>query len=294
MKGRKVPVDLTQKKMIYVGDFPIKSGFGVVSKNLLARFPYDKYIMGVNYWGDWTEEVGKYKIWPANNGPDDIYGYGKIYNFLIAVKPSVLFLLNDPWCITPYKKAILKYKEEYPLRVVIYTPVDTDYMPEEYVEPLNEFVDHVVTYTQFGVNVLKQAGLTIPVSWITHGVDTNIFKPENKVLTLNKLGIPQDSYVVLTVSANNPRKRLDMTVQTFAEWVRRYDLPKNVRWYFHGPLTGYGQNVLRLTEQYGVKDRLILSDPNMTTQNSITDDQMRMVYNSADLYYSTTASEGGI
>lgn len=50
--GRIVPV---QKKMLYIGDFPVQTGFGVVSKNLIETFrkKYDLHIMGVNYYGDY-------------------------------------------------------------------------------------------------------------------------------------------------------------------------------------------------------------------------------------------------
>jgi D-inositol-3-phosphate glycosyltransferase len=294
MKGRRVPVDLTGKKLVIVADSPTATtGFGRVTLNIVKRVPYDTYIMGINYFGDWSPEVAQYKIWPANNGNDDIYGYGKLYNFLMGVKPEILFIINDPWVAVNYKKAILKYKEQFPLRAVLYTPVDTDYIPAQYVEPLNECFDHIVTYTQFGVDVLKEH-VTVPLSWITHGVDQTIFKPETKELIRNKLRIPPDSYVVLTTAANNPRKRLDMTVQTFAAWVNRYNLPEYVRWYYHGSISGYGWNILDLCEQYGVKNRLILTDPTMGMLTSITDEQMNLVYNTADVFYTTTQSEGGI
>jgi glycosyltransferase involved in cell wall biosynthesis len=102
----------------------------------------------------------------------------------------------------------------------------------------------------------------------------------------------EDDFIVLNVSRNQPRKRLDMFFYIFAEWVKRYNLPTSVRAYYHGALQDYGIDILQWCEYLGIKDRLAISRPDLSPTNGLTDEQMNMVFNSADVFFTTSAAEG--
>lgn len=200
------------------------------------------YIMGINYYGDWSPDVAEYKIWPAAQNTD-VYGFSKLFTFLDQLKPDVVFLLNDPWVAVEYKPAIMKYKEKNPdvaTKFFLYCPIDAPNVKSSYVEPLNTMFNAVITYTEFGRFELIMAGLTIPCHVLPHGVNTNVYKPMDKTEAKEMCGLPTDSFLFLTVSRNQPRKRLDLSMYYFSEWVKQYDVPANVRWYYHGELVDQG------------------------------------------------------
>ncbi len=298
-RGRKVPAKeirepVQKPRMLIIADFPVKTGFGTVTHNLVKywRDYYDLHIMGINYYGDWTPEVAEYKIWPAANDKD-VYGISKSYSFLRQLQPDIVFVLNDPWVAVDYVKPFSKYREEFPhTKFFLYAPIDAPNVKKQFVEPLNKVFDGVIAYTEFAREEFIFAGLTTDLHVLPHGVDTTTYKPMSKREAKKLLGIPEDTFVVLTNSRNQPRKRLDLSMQYFAEWVKRYDLPGNVRWYYHGAIHDVGWDILQLAEYFGIKNRLILSDINMASDHTLPVEHMNVMNNSADIFFSTTVAEG--
>lgn len=286
----------TQKtRMVYVGDFPVDTGFGVVSQNLLAEWDasFDINVLGVNYYGDYNPLIHKFKTWPAHNGGEDVYGITKLPQMLARIKPDVCFILNDPWVTAQYVPNLLKYRNEYPLtRFFTYGPVDAPNIKSIYVAPLNDLFERVFTYTDFAARELVAAGLTVPVTVLPHGMRLDTFRPINKAVVRSQMHIPPDSFVVLNNNRNQPRKRIDLTIAYFAEWVRRYDLPPSVRLYYHGALKDVGYDIVQLCEYYGIKDRLILTSPHLTPESLLPVEHLNMVYNAADVFLTTTMAEG--
>jgi hypothetical protein len=55
------------------------------------------------------------------------------------------------------------------------------------------------------------------------GVDTDIYKPGDKSAARKKLGIApvkDTDFIVCNVNRNQNRKRIDLTILYFAEWIR--------------------------------------------------------------------------
>lgn len=291
-KGRKIT---PKKKLLVIGDFPVYTGFGTVLHNLLPHWKndYELYIMGINYYGDWTPAVAEYRIWPAAQG-DDVYGFNKVFTFLSQLQPDLVFILNDPWVAVEYKRGIMKYREqvdtEKKTKFFLYCPVDAPNVKPQYVEPLNDIFDRVITYTEFAKFELIMSGLKIPCDVLPHGVDTNVYKPYDKRTAKLQCGLPEDSFIFLTVSRNQPRKRLDLTMSYFADWVTRENIPANVRWYYHGELIDQGWDILQLAHYFGISNRLIVTSK--SEGNSVTLEQLNAIYNAADVFYSTTVAEG--
>jgi glycosyltransferase involved in cell wall biosynthesis len=283
-------------KMLYVGDFPAPTGFGIVSRNLISTFRkhYDMHIIGVNYFGDYDPHIEGLKVYPASAGGGEIYGFDKFFKLLMQITPDVCFVLNDVWIAMDYNKHIAEYKKNFPDNktvFVLYTPIDAENIKKDFVDRIDNF-DHVVTYTEFGKRQLLLSGIEQPVHVVPHGVDLAKFKRLDKKSVKSAMKIGADSFVVLNVSRNQPRKRLDMFFYIFAEWVRRYDIPDTVRCYYHGALQDYGIDIIQWCDYLGIKDRLAISRPDLTPDNGLTDEQMNMVYNCADVFFTTTAAEG--
>ena len=288
--GRIVPA---KKKMLYVGDFPVQTGFGVVSKNLIATFrnEYDLYIMGVNYYGDYDPLCDGLRVYPASIAGSDVWGKERIEAMVRSVQPDVIFILNDAWIANDYM-AVLSKITDVKFKTVVYTPIDAENIKPDFAEGLKDF-DAVVTYTEFGKKQLAEVNVR-DVFVVPHGVDRDTFHPINlpKGVLRKQMNLKEEDYIVLCLQRNQPRKRLDLTFFYFAEWVKRYNLPESVRIYYHGALQDFGIDIIQWCQYLGIEDRLVISSPNITASKGLTPQQLNMVYNNADVFFTTTAAEG--
>lgn len=285
-------------RMLYVGDFPVQTGFGVVSSNLIKVFKtlYDVHVLGVNYYGDYDPLIEGLKVYPASGGGSDIWGKERFAEMLAKVQPDVVFVLNDPWIGRDYAQVIEEVKKLNPglkVKFIIYTPIDAENIKQDFVDGLRTY-DKVITYTEFGRRELteRKSPLT-DVAVIPHGVDTKAFFPVARKEDIKKsMNLGVDDYIVLCLQRNQPRKRIDLTMYYFAEWVKRYNLPKSVRFYYHGALQDFGIDILQWAEYLGIEDRLAISSPHIRPDAGLTVQQLNMVYNVADVFFTTTAAEG--
>ena len=288
--SRTVPA---KKKMLYVGDFPVQTGFGVVSNNLIATFrhEYDLHIMGVNYYGDYDPLCEGLRVYPATLGGSDVWGKERLESMVRSIQPDVVFILNDCWIANDYM-TILSEIKDITFKTVLYTPIDAENVKPDFAAGLMKF-DAVVSYTEFGKQQLAKADVK-DVYVIPHGIDRTTFYPINlpKGALRAQMRLKEDDYIVLCLQRNQPRKRLDLTFFYFAEWVKRYNLPKNVKIYYHGALQDFGIDIIQWCQYLGIEDRLVISSPNITPSRGLTPAQLNMVYNNADVFFTTTAAEG--
>lgn len=89
-----------------------------------------------------------------------------------------------------------------------------------------------------------------------------------------------------------PRKRLDLGIYYFSEWVKRTNKPDNVKLYYHGALNDMGYDMLDLAKYWGVDERFIITSRDMNMNTMLPLDKLKLVYNSADVFWKPCASEG--
>jgi D-inositol-3-phosphate glycosyltransferase len=144
----------------------------------------------------------------------------------------------------------------------------------------------------------------LPVSIIPHGVDTQHFHPlrqerglqassENRRTARDKLfaGHPglRDSFIVLNANRNQPRKRLDITMEAFAMFAQ--DKPKNVKLYLHMAREDSGWDIQLLAQRLNITDRLLVTTlhnglPNLSLEH------LNLIYNACDVGVNTASAEG--
>jgi glycosyltransferase involved in cell wall biosynthesis len=103
---------------------------------------------------------------------------------------------------------------------------------------------------------------------------------------------PDDWYVTAMVNRNQPRKRLDLGIYFFSEWVKRTNKPDTVKLYYHGALQDMGIDILDYAQYCGIDNRMIVTSHNMTLNSMLPADKLKFVYNSADVYFTPCTSEG--
>lgn len=286
-----------KRKLFIFGDAGVHTGFANVVHNLVEHLHqyWDISILALNYLGD-PHPVQKHaQLYnPAAKVQGDLYGSQRIRELIQKIRPDVIFIINDPWICVQYVELLRQTNNTAP--IVLYTPVDATQLDEEYVIPLNG-ANRIIAYTEFGKHELTSAGLKKPIDVIPHGIDTTIYKPIGRTEARSKIGIPQDWFIVNVTDRNQIRKRIDLALYAFSEWVK--DKPLNIKLHYHGALMDEGWDIMKLAKRLGLRghentleDRLIITSPDINSRNGVPLDRMPYVYGIANVGLSTTLGEG--
>lgn len=285
--------DTVSKKpvLMIIADAAVDTGFAQVTHNLIDNLyhNWDIHVLAINYYGDPHDIQKKASLWsPTGVTQGDVYGLSRVKTLLDNLQPKAVLMINDPWVLSQYKKAL----KDTPGKKIAYVPIDAENIKPVFVTDMNVIFDHVIGYTQFGIDQLVHAGLTTPTSVIPHGVDTNMFFPVNKAEVREKAGLDPKWFIVQMVDRNQQRKRIDLGLYYFSQWVHMTHKPNHVKFYYHGALLDEGWDISQLAQEFGVADRLIISHQNLNPAHGFPVDVMKYVYNVADVKLSTTLGEG--
>lgn len=292
-------------KVLWVGDAVVSTGFSKCTHSVcdeLHSRSHEVHILGLNYWGD--PHAYPYKIYPCyhplEHGHDSM-GQDRFPRLLHQIQPDIAVLLNDPWNVQGYFDSIQNYIThtssygEYTgvpnIPIVSWLAVDAMNVKSQSCNALS----HVVVWTEFAKTEIIKGGYVGNVSIVPLGVDTATFNPKPKLESRKKLGIPEkinldSAYIVGSVGRNQLRKRLDLTIEYFAQWYHTYQ-PENAYLYLHTAPTGEnGADIEALAKFHNISGRVILSQPSIGKGDP--ESFMPYTYSAFDCYISTSQAEG--
>lgn len=280
---------MTEKKktLLWIGDAVSQTGFARVTHSVLKHLhtKWDVNVLGINYSGD--PHTYPYRIFPAILG-GDVWGVGRVMPLIKNLKPDVVLILNDPWNVAQYLQVI-----ESRVPIVAYLPVDA---PNQMAARQLNTLQRAIAYTQFGRKQLLLGGYSGRCDVVPHGVDTALYSPMPREEAISRLNltskIKPDSFITGVVARNQPRKRLDLTIQAWTKWWINAGQPRNAYLYMHTTMQDIGWNVLQLATYYGINEQFIVTNPRMTMQNCLLEENMRLVYNAFDVQIHTSLGEG--
>lgn len=229
--------DKTKKyKILWCTDSPcVNTGFGRVSQELITRLletgKYEIHVMGTNDKGDPhpMRDVEGLHIYPLTNFVEDPYGFREFPKILKAVKPDLVFALNDIWVWTGdekrpemndwFVKSMKTYRPYVPW--VAYFAVDGKPWDQNWVKMSNDMTK-VVCMADWGYEVLSETpGVNMEkVEVIPHGASVDKFYPlpeeERQEFRQKALGITNENlFLVGCVARNQPRKNIPRLVEAF-------------------------------------------------------------------------------
>jgi glycosyltransferase involved in cell wall biosynthesis len=132
-----------------------------------------------------------------------------------------------------------------------------------------------------------------PACVVGLGVDTEIFRPVDIQEARRRVLPPEirEGFIVGNVNRNQPRKRMDLSVSYFAEWIKEYDI-RDAYLYLHLAPTGdKGWDVKQLAKYYGIQNRLI-TPKNIPLGIGVPIEHLAMVMNAFDIGINTGWGEG--
>jgi len=220
----------------------------------------------------------------------DGMGLGRLIWMCDTVKPDVIVIQNDPWNIPAYLQVLQDFESYKNVPVVAAIAVDGKNIPARSLNGLAL----AIFWTQFALDEARAAGYSGPGCVIPLGVNRNVYFPDSKSdARLRRLGdhqFYQDAFIVGNVNRNQPRKRWDLTIKYFANWVKSNDL-KDALLYLHVAPTGdLGVKVKQLMNYYGILKHLLLVEP--AVFYGVSEEEMRDTYNLLDVFINTGQGEG--
>jgi glycosyltransferase involved in cell wall biosynthesis len=284
-----------KRKILWVGDAGCDSGFAKATHYTLGNKPgeglsttYDCYVEALNYRGDGNiarryPHLTMYPSWVAGG---DLFGVRRIRDLVIQIRPDVIVIQQDPWNFNAYLEEV----KDIDIPVVGIVALDGYNMM---FSPALNRLDRIIWWQKFAQEEGRKAGVTTPSAVIGLGVDRSIFKPGDRMEARKRIGLPDDvinGFIVGNVNRNQPRKRMDLTVKYFADWVNARSI-RDAYLYLHVAPTGdQGYQCDQLAKYYGVNDRMIYAEPQMW--KSTPEHWVVTTMQAFDVLVSTTQGEG--
>lgn len=296
---------MTKGRVLFVGDAVVSTGFARCTHAVcddLAASGYEVAILGINYFGDPHDY--RYPIYPCRapyDGGKDAIGIGRLPRLCRKLNPDLVVLLNDPWNIPGYMDYLAEFYDRErkkdpgatPPPILGWIAVDGK---NQHGHELNS-LRHVVTWTSFADEELKKGGYTGPSSVVPLGVDTSLFYPRDQSSARRALSggrIPEGSFIVGAVGRNQPRKRLDLTIAYFAEWIRTREIDDAYLYLHVAPTGETGCDLHSLIVYHGLNRdgrlRVLLAEPNIGI--GFANEHMPIVYSAMDVLLNTSQGEG--
>ncbi len=276
------------RTVLWIGDAVAATGFARCTHHTLdvLRESWDVHVLGLNYMGD--PHPFPYPIYPCWPGGDG-FGIGRLKKILKKITPEMVIIQNDPWNIPEYLKALPK-----DMPVVAAMPVDGKNCRGKDLNGLTG----AIFWTRFGLEQARVGGYTRPAEVIPLGVDLGLYAPKDQHVSRERVGlkpplVPEDAFIIGNVNRNQPRKRLDLTVKYFADWVNSRGIQDAWLFLYVAPTGDQGIDVAQLMYYYGLRGdrkRLILVEPEIGMGNH--EEELPFLYSCFDVQLTTTQGEG--
>ncbi len=280
----------SKRRIIFIGDAGVSSGFARGTHNYVLGLQksFDVHVLGLNYDGD--PHKLPYPIYKCSRNPhEDGFGIVRMNELIRKLGPSAIVVQNDPWNFREY----IKHAGNVP--VVGIVAVDGRNCQGGQLNGLAS----AIFWTQFGLDEARLGGYGGRAAVIPLGVDLDIYKPMDRLTVRKSMGLdkilatrnlPPDSFIVGVVGRNQARKRLDLTLEYFAEWVHGHKINDAVLWLHVAPTGEKAIDLDGLAEYYHISDRIMI--PDIEPIHGVPEEFLARAYNVFDTGFSTTQGEG--
>lgn len=281
-------------KLVAICDSPmLESGFGRVSKNLLSRWHkegIDIEVLAVYRDGHPPPECNLY---PFKIEPTILDTYfnekalAKINHHLADIDEDfILWINSDIRCLKPLGTLIQHQKQNFGSRkmtVIGYLPIETEKLGGEEIELLQNF-NKIVAYTEFGKKQLSATNKEIFV--LPHGHQEDFHKTPN----FRQYLFPQcgDELIIGNINSNSERKAIWQSILLHEE-LEKIGVSNYL--YLH-MRSAKPFNIIQFAQLYCSKPEKVFFPTEEFIQTQCNSSMLNNIYNSIDLYLSTSLGEG--
>jgi glycosyltransferase involved in cell wall biosynthesis len=169
------------------------------------------------------DRVKMYNAMAHEKPVKDGFGFDLIEAYARDVKPDLVIVYNDAVVCTKIMTKLDNIKGgDRGFKLMIYQDMVYEHMKRVFIDALNQRADRVLAFTPYWQGVLQKAGVTKPMSFLRHGFNRMINFPVPSHLARRYYRISDDDFVILNLNRNQPRKRWDVVMKAFSEFVSRH------------------------------------------------------------------------
>ena len=315
-------------RMLAWCDSPLSiTGFGVVAKNILGRIyktgMFDLACVGINHFEEHFDKAFEdrsdvpYKVFIGQDTirqglstqAFDPMGRAKTIAMLKSSNIDIFFCMRDLWDMVfqqaqgrPYLESYLPFhiqlaKEQgHNFRVLSHFPLEYQVQPNW--KPALDMMDYGYCFTAGGMPQLEP--YSDKIAWCPQGADTEVFRPLNNfnksAFKEQKMKINPNSFVVLCVQRNQPRKDIPATIEAFAKFKQTVGegdgKRRPVLWLHMRPDDSFG-DAREAVQKNGLQvDHDVFFPPNFNVGAGWSEQELNMLYNASDVFISTSVAEG--
>jgi glycosyltransferase involved in cell wall biosynthesis len=272
------------------------TGYSKVSYNLvlqlskvckLFHFGFQRHPKKVDF-RSYPPNVAVYDVVGHDTEPTDGFGFDKIKNYISLVEPDVVMIYNDPLIVCNFLKKMEYKKDVSPYKLWIYLDQVYQGIHPELVKTMNDAAHRMLCFTEGWKTAYESYG-SMPVEVMGHAVDPREF-PEVQPTMRRQLKIPEDAIVFLNMNRNSSRKRLDLTISGFIQFLKTTKTNSCLLL-----VTGDGYyDISRICktemERWGIEENRIRIVNSST--HEINDATINDIYRSCDIGINTSDGEG--
>lgn len=284
-------------RLLTVGQFVHATGYARVAGEILGhldRRAFDIHQFAIGYRGAPLAEP-----WPLhpNRTEGDPHGVTCLRRLLRELRPDVVLILHDTY-LHQLLRRVLEAAEPRP-RVFVYAPIEGPIVKPERLAHLAGIDRFVLFHDQARaavVDAFERLGMSPPpLAVIPHGLDAGRFHPIDGGRRAARAVLFPDrpdlagAFLVLNANRNTVRKRVDLTLEAFAQFAR--DKP-DARLYLHMALRHQrGASLRDLAAKLGIAEKLLVTSTGDVHPDA-GDERLNLIYNACDVGLNTSRSEG--
>ena len=212
----------------------------------------------------------------------DHFGGGEGASFRDVANKGLIITLGDVWTFT---QPLLTE-----MNVAAWVPIDHEDVPPMVVDWFVNIGAVPIAMSRFGEAALQRAGLD-PM-YVPHGIDTSIFRPGDKAEARERVGLPEDAFVVAMVAANvgrdGARKAFYEQILAFGELRKKH--PDAVLALHTDVTSSQGVDIRHLLSDFP-KDSYLFTDQ-YAYKVGMSADKVADIYRAADVLTNTSWGEG--
>ena len=236
-----------------------------------------------------------------------------LIKLVTQINPNFVFLIGQPWKIDKLLNNLQPFRDR--LKILNYIPIEGKLVKPKAMEALSG-VDHCILYTGYAKDNVAQIGKELVKAFpnfkmpklhvLPHGINCDTFYPLcppfgnlfQSRIDLRRTLFPKqpelwDAFLVLNANQNYYRKRLDLTLKGFSNFLENHPEVPNAHLYLHLPrLSKYEENKMyKLITALNLNGHVWINAIN--PDNQILDEPtLNRLYNAADVGVNTAMGEG--
>jgi glycosyltransferase involved in cell wall biosynthesis len=279
-----------------------------ISKRLAEYKEIDLHVFGFQKFHHDAQHDEERKL-PSNVTIFDVYGAEKANNingsgfgddligeYVKEFKPHMVIVYNDLIVLYRLIKKLIELPEEYrTFKIVPY--IDLVYKNEKnaLIKFLEDTTHGGIMFAQYWKEVIQSQGYTKALHVVNHGFDKMNYFPVPKEIARNYFSLEQNDFIILNLNRNQPRKRWDHCMQAFIKFISTHQNDP-IKLLVGTAIQGSWDLIdifISECRKYGLdpeetKKHLII----MNNPQKLTDKDVNILYNCADIGINTGEGEG--